>query len=268
MIWIVILILFLAFAAYHRLPLVVWSIGLVIGIALFDYFTDYSLAVKAIVWIAALAILLPLNLKPVRRMLLSNNIYGVMKKLMPTISQTEQEALDAGDVWWEAELFSGKPDFDVVRRLPPPTLTEEEKAFIDGPVEEFCKMLDDWKITQVDYNLSEEAWQFAKDNRFFAMIIPKEYGGLDYSAYCHSQVVMKIGSRSGSAAVTVMVPNSLGPGKLLMTYGTDEQKSYYLPRLAKGGGTAVKRGLPGQPSYRPHLHLRHVSPIPRRSPYH
>jgi len=238
MIWIGLLILFLAFAAYHRLPLIVWSIGLLIGLvilmALFDFFAEYSLAAKAMVWIAALAILLPLNIKPVRRMLFSNHVYGVMKKLMPTISQTEQEALDAGDVWWEAELFSGKPDFDVVRRLPPPTLTDEEKAFIDGPVEEFCKMLNDWQITQVDYNLSEEAWQFAKDNKFFAMIIPKEYGGLDYSAYCHSQVVMKIGSRSGSAAVTVMVPNSLGPGKLLMTYGTDEQKSYYLPRLAQG----------------------------------
>jgi acyl-CoA dehydrogenase len=234
MIWVVILILYLAFAAYHRLSLLVWSIGLLVAVALFNSLAEYSMATKAIVWIAALAILLPLNIKAVRRLLFSNNVYGVMKKLMPTISQTEQEALDAGDVWWEAELFSGKPDFDVIRRLPPPTLTDEEKAFIDGPVEEFCKMLDDWQITQVDYNLTEEAWQFAKDNKFFAMIIPKQYGGLDYSAYCHSQVVMKIGTRSGSAAVTVMVPNSLGPGKLLMTYGTEEQKSYYLPRLAQG----------------------------------
>ncbi|NOQ90349.1 MAG: acyl-CoA dehydrogenase, partial [Gammaproteobacteria bacterium] len=151
-----------------------------------------------------------------------------------TISQTEQEALDAGDVWWEAELFSGKPDFNFIKNLPKPELNDEEQAFIDGPVEEFCKMLDDWQITHVDYDLSAEAWQFAKDNGFFSLIIPKQYGGLDYSAYCHSQVVMKIGSRSGSAGVTVMVPNSLGPGKLLMTYGTKEQKDYYLPRLAKG----------------------------------
>jgi len=141
---------------------------------------------------------------------------------------------DDGDVWWEAELFSGKPDFSFLKDLPKPMLTDEEQAFIDGPVEEFCGMLDDWKITQEDYDLSPEAWQFAKDNGFFALIIPKQYGGLDYSAYCHSQVVMKIGSRSGSAGVTVMVPNSLGPGKLLMTYGTEEQKDYYLPRLAKG----------------------------------
>jgi acyl-CoA dehydrogenase len=122
----------------------------------------------------------------------------------------------------------------MVRDLPKPQLTEEEQAFIDGPVEQLCEMLDDWKITQEDYDLSPEVWQFIRDNGFFSMIIPKEYGGLEYSALCHSEVVMKIGSRSGSAAVTVMVPNSLGPGKLLMTYGTKEQKDYYLPRLAKG----------------------------------
>lgn len=157
-----------------------------------------------------------------------------MKKVMPNISQTEQEALDAGDVWWEAELFSGNPNFDVIRDLPKPTLSEAENAFLEGPVEQFCEMLDDWKITQKDFDLTPEAWQFAKDKGFFAMIIPKQYGGLEFSAYAHSQVVMKIGSRSGSAAVTVMVPNSLGPAKLLMTYGTEEQKNYYLPRLAKG----------------------------------
>ncbi|MDT8282628.1 MAG: acyl-CoA dehydrogenase, partial [Gammaproteobacteria bacterium] len=139
-----------------------------------------------------------------------------------------------GDVWWEAELFSGKPDFNFIKNLPKPELTAEEQAFLDGPVEQFCKLLDDWQITHVDYDLTPQAWQFAKDNGFFSLIIPKRYGGLDYSAYCHSQVVMKIGSRSGSAGVTVMVPNSLGPGKLLMTYGTQEQKDYYLPRLAKG----------------------------------
>jgi acyl-CoA dehydrogenase len=165
---------------------------------------------------------------------MSSPIYKLMAGIMPTISQTEQEALDAGDVWWEAELFSGKPNFDVVRQLPPPRLTEEEQAFIDGPVEQLCGMLDDWKITHEDYDLNPETWQFIKDNKFFAMIIPKEYGGLEYSNLCHSEVVLKIGSRCGSAAVTVMVPNSLGPGKLLMTYGTQEQKDYYLPRLANG----------------------------------
>ncbi|MBT8133488.1 MAG: acyl-CoA dehydrogenase family protein, partial [Gammaproteobacteria bacterium] len=221
-------------SAYLRLPLLQWSTLLAAGLVAFTVFSDASTAQLSLAWIIYAAIIIPLNVKSIRRNLFSRSIYSVMKKIMPTISQTEQEALDAGDVWWEAELFSGKPDFNFLQALPKPELTEEEQAFIDGPVEEFCKMLDDWQITHVDYDLTPEAWQFAKDNGFFSLIIPKQYGGLDYSAYCHSQVVMKIGSRSGSAGVTVMVPNSLGPGKLLMTYGTEEQKDYYLPRLAKG----------------------------------
>ena len=221
-------------SAYFRLPLLVWSILLGAGLAFIQVYTDVSFAHNALLWIIVAALVIPLNVKKLRRNLFSKAVYKVMKKIMPTISQTEQEALDAGDVWWEAELFSGKPDFNFIKKLPKPTLTDEEQAFLDGPVEEFCKMLDDWQITHIDYDLSPEAWQFAKDNGFFSLIIPKQYGGLDYSAYCHSQIIIKIGSRSGSAGVTVMVPNSLGPGKLLMTYGTEEQKDYYLPRLAKG----------------------------------
>ncbi len=234
MIWIGLLIFILLISAYLRLPLLLWSLLSGFALISFHLFSDADISQKTLIWIIYLAIVLPLNLKPIRRNLFSKHIYKVMKKIMPTISQTEQEALDAGDVWWEAELFSGKPDFSFIQKLPEAALTDEEQAFLDGPVEEFCKMLDDWQITHVDYDLTAEAWQFAKDNGFFSLIIPQQYGGLDYSAYCHSQVVMKIGSRSGSAAVTVMVPNSLGPGKLLMTYGTEEQKDYYLPRLAKG----------------------------------
>ncbi len=234
MIWVGLLIFILFIAAYMRLPLLVWSLTLVAGMLTLHIFSDFDPSSKYLLWIVLGVILIPLNFKPLRLNLFSRTIYKVMKKLMPTISQTEQEALDAGDVWWEAELFSGKPDFSFLKDLPKPVLTNEEQAFIDGPIEEFCDMLDDWQITHEDYDLSPEAWQFAKDNGFFSLIIPKQYGGLDYSAYCHSQVVMKIGSRSGSAGVTVMVPNSLGPGKLLMTYGTEEQKNYYLPRLAKG----------------------------------
>jgi acyl-CoA dehydrogenase len=234
MIWTGILISIILVSAYLRLPLLLWSLLLGAGLVGFNLFSDAALAHKTLLWIIYAAVIIPLNFKPVRRNIFSRVIYTAMKKIMPTISQTEQEALDAGDVWWEAELFSGKPDFNFIKNLPKPELTEEEQAFIDGPVEEFCNMLDDWQITHVDYDLTPEAWQFAKDNGFFALIIPKQYGGLDYSAYCHSQVVMKIGSRSGSAGVTIMVPNSLGPGKLLMTYGTQEQKDYYLPRLAKG----------------------------------
>ncbi|MCG6937041.1 MAG: acyl-CoA dehydrogenase [Gammaproteobacteria bacterium] len=234
MMWSGLFILIILVSAYFRLPLLVWSLLLAASLVAFSVLADVDTSWKYIMWILFAAVVIPVNLKPLRLNLFSRAIYRAMKKIMPTISQTEQEALDAGDVWWEAELFSGKPDFSQIQKLPAATLTAEEQAFLDGPVEEFCNMLDDWRITHVDYDLSAEAWQFARDNGFFSLIIPKEYGGLDYSAYCHSQVVMKIGSRSGSAAVTVMVPNSLGPGKLLMTYGTKEQKEYYLPRLAKG----------------------------------
>ena len=223
MMWIGLVISVILVSAYLRLPLILWSLLLAVGLAGYQLFTEADASQMSLLWIVYAAIILPLNLKPVRRNLISRGIYTAMKKIMPTISQTEQEALDAGDVWWEAELFSGKPDLGFLQNLPKPELSDEEQAFLDGPVEEFCKMLDDWQITHVDYDLTPEAWQFAKDNGFFSLIIPKQYGGLDYSAYCHSQVVMKIGSRSGSAGVTVMVPNSLGPGKLLMTYGTDEQ---------------------------------------------
>jgi len=232
--WISSFILILAVAAYFRAPLVLWSVVLGIAVALFHFFSDAGQTTLTLVWALYLVLVIPLNIRGLRRRLLGAPIYKAMAGIMPTISQTEQEALSAGDVWWEAELFSGKPDFDVVRQLPPSKLTEEEQAFLDGPVEQLCEMVDDWKITHEDFDLSPETWQFMKDNKFFAMIIPKEYGGLEYSNLCHSEVVMKLGSRCGSAAITVMVPNSLGPGKLLMIYGTKEQKDYYLPRLANG----------------------------------
>ena len=234
MLWLTLLLVIILLAAYFRLPLFTWSALLAGALVVIQLFSGFTTTSMLLLWLLFAIVVVPLNILPLRRRLISQGVYRIMKKLMPTISQTEQEALDAGDVWWEAELFSGKPDFSMIQNLPAPELSEEEKAFLDGPVEEFCGMLDDWQITQVDYDLPDEVWQFAKDNGFFAMIIPKQYGGLDYSAYCHSEVVLKIGSRSGSAAVTVMVPNSLGPGKLLMTYGTQEQKDYYLPRLAKG----------------------------------
>ncbi|WP_231867683.1 acyl-CoA dehydrogenase [Snodgrassella sp. CFCC 13594] len=150
------------------------------------------------------------------------------------MSDTEQAAINAGTVWWDGELFSGKPNFSKLLNYPDPTLNETEQAFIDGPVEELCAMLDDWDITHNRKDLPPEAWQFIKDHGFLGMIIKKQYGGLDFSNYAHAKVVMKIGTRCGSAAVTVMVPNSLGPGELLQHYGTEAQKDYYLPRLAKG----------------------------------
>ena len=153
---------------------------------------------------------------------------------MPSLSETEVEALDAGDIWWDAELFSGNPDWSKLSSLEPPKLSEKEKAFLDGPVEELCSMLDEWQINNELNDLPEEVWAFLREKRFFSMIIPEKYGGLDFSAYANSEVVRKIASRSLVCSVTVMVPNSLGPGELLMEFGTKDQQDYRLPRLAKG----------------------------------
>ncbi|MGH8711919.1 MAG: acyl-CoA dehydrogenase, partial [Burkholderiales bacterium] len=155
-------------------------------------------------------------------------------KVLPQVSQTEREALDAGTVWWDGDLFSGKPDWRKLLAVPKPQLTPEEQAFLDGPVEQLCAMLDEWRITHELYDLPPEVWQFIKDQGFLGMIIPKQYGGKGFSALAHSAVVTKLASRSGTATVSVMVPNSLGPAELLLHYGTEEQKSHYLPRLARG----------------------------------
>jgi len=169
-----------------------------------------------------------------RQRWISKPLLELFRRVSPSMSQTEREALDAGSVWWDGELFSGRPRWKKLRNLPAPILSAEEQAFLDGPVEKLCQMLDDWDITNQRYDLSEQAWKFIKDNGFLSLIIPKQYGGLDYSNLAHSSIVMKIATRSITAAVTVMVPNSLGPAKLLLEYGTDEQKDYYLPRLARG----------------------------------
>lgn len=150
------------------------------------------------------------------------------------MSQTEQEALSAGSVWWDREIFSGNPDWNKLYSLPHSALSAEEQAFLDGPVQELCEMLNDWDITNERNDLPPEVWSFIKDNGFLSMIIPKAYGGLEFSALAHSEVVMKVATRSITAAVTIMVPNSLGPGKLLLHYGTQEQKDHFLPRLATG----------------------------------
>src|SRR5579871_4655655 len=169
-----------------------------------------------------------------RREWLSAPIYRLARRVLPSLSATEREAIEAGDVWWDADLFSGNPDWAKLLATPPATLTAEEQAFLEGPVEELCGMLDDWKITWELRDLPPEVWDFLKIHRFFAMIIPKSYGGLGFSAYAHSEVIRKLSTRSITAAVTAMVPNSLGPGELLMQFGTKAQQDYWLPRLADG----------------------------------
>ena len=169
-----------------------------------------------------------------RRNIISATILKIFRKILPQISATEQEAINAGTVWWDGDLFSGRPDWRKLLAFPKPSLNAAEQAFLDNEVEQLCAMLDDWDITHRRADLPPEVWQFIKDKGFFGMIIPKRYGGLEFSAQAHSAVVCKIASRSGTAAVTVMVPNSLGPAELLLHYGTDEQKEKYLHRLATG----------------------------------
>ncbi|NYT76225.1 acyl-CoA dehydrogenase [Alcaligenaceae bacterium] len=175
-----------------------------------------------------------MNWRAWRRRWLTEPLYRMGRKAMPSLSATEQEAIDAGDVWWDAQLFSGKPDWDALLDLPPVTLTADEQAFIDGPLAQLCSMLNDWQISWKDADLPPDVWAFMKQQGFFGMIIPKEYDGLGFSPYAHSEVVRQLSVRSVTAGVTVMVPNSLGPGELLMQFGTPEQRSYWLPRLARG----------------------------------
>jgi acyl-CoA dehydrogenase len=170
----------------------------------------------------------------IRKNWITKPIHRWAKKALPQLSETESEALNAGEVWWEADLFSGNPDFSKLHGAKEPILTDEERAFIEGPCEELCGMIDDWTINHKDADLPVEVWDFLRENKFFGMIIDKEHGGLGFSAFAHSEVVRYISTRSVAAAVTVMVPNSLGPGELLHQFGTDEQKDHWLPRLADG----------------------------------
>jgi acyl-CoA dehydrogenase len=187
-----------------------------------------------LLWVMFSAVFIMLNIPAIRQQHFSSMVFRAMKRMLPQMSQTERDALEAGNTWWEAELFSGNPDWKVLLDLPAPKLSAEEQAFLDGPVETLCSMLDDWDITHNRFDLPVEVWDYIKRNKFCGMIIPKRYGGLEFGEYAHSEVVMKISSRSSTAAVTVMVPNSLGPAKLLLAYGTEQQKNHYLPRLATG----------------------------------
>ena len=212
------------------------NLALVTGLFLlvFSLADGFNLFWGLVFWTGYLLPTVLLGFPQLRMSLLSRPLLQRIRKVLPPMSDTEREAIEAGSVWWEAELFRGAPDWKQLQTYKMPTLREDEKAFIDGPVEKLCEMIDDWDITHRRMDLPPELWEFLKQHRFFGMIIPKRYGGLEFSAHGHSNVVTKIASRSISAGVTVMVPNSLGPAELLLHYGTEEQKDYYLPRLADG----------------------------------
>jgi len=215
---------------YHQVNLLLSSLILVAWTGALAGLAIWS------VWalLPVVIILLPLVVTPLRKSLISGPVFQGFRKALPTMSRTEKEAIDAGTTWWEGHLFRGKPDWETLHNYPQPQLTAEEQAFIDGPVEEACRMANDFEITHELADLPPELWAYLKKHRFFAMIIKKEYGGLEFSAYAQAKVLQKLSGVSGILAITVGVPNSLGPGELLQHYGTEEQKNHYLPRLARG----------------------------------
>ena len=220
--------------AYHRANALAWSVALAAGAACLALFTPAPAWLVAAAFIAVALFAAFSVVKPLRRAAVSGPLFGVFKKVLPAMSDTEREALEAGSVWWDADLFSGNPDWKKLLAYPAPKLTAEEQAFMDGPVEELCGMLEEWDINHERMDLPPAVWKYMRDKGFLGIIIPKSQGGLGFSAFAHSEIVTKIATRSGAAAVTVMVPNSLGPAELLMHYGTDAQKNHFLPRLAKG----------------------------------
>ncbi len=228
--WVLMAISLCGFMAYNRASLKIFTVAfaflMTIGSVL-DVVSFFG-------WFLFIIVMLPLNVEKIRKNYISAPILAVFKKIMPEMSTTEQEALDAGTTWFEADLFRGNPDWKKLHNYPQPRLSAEEQAFLDGPVEELCSMCDDWVTTHVLADLEPKVWDYMKDNKFFAMIIKKEYGGLEFSAYAQSRVLQKLSSVSAVLSSTVGVPNSLGPGELLQHYGTKEQKDHYLPRLVTG----------------------------------
>lgn len=220
----------LGITLYHRMSLVK-SVSLLTAAMLVLTITGSVGVIGWALYVLAIAVF---AVSGIRQSLISRKALALFKTVLPAMSQTEKEALDAGTVWWEAELFKGKPGWEKLHAIQAPKLSAEEQAFLDGPVNEVCAMVSDFQVTHELADLPPEVWQYLKDNKFFAMIIKKKYGGLEFSAYAQSLVLQKLTGVSGVLSSTVGVPNSLGPGELLQHYGTEEQKNYYLPRLAEG----------------------------------
>ena len=234
LLWTLIILTIFIILAYHQAALSIWAISTGLLLVFFTRFSHATFFTASVAWTLSLCIFIFLYSAVLRRRLLTGKIFQLYCRLMPAMSHTEHEALLAGTVAWEGDLFSAKPHWEKLLRTPQPELTAEEKAFLAGPVEQLCAMLDDWDITHHRLDLPTEVWEFIKTQGFWGLIIPKEYGGKAFSVYAHSQVLAKLSGRSYTAAITVSVPNSLGPAELLLHYGTPEQKNYYLPRLARG----------------------------------
>jgi acyl-CoA dehydrogenase len=231
--WILLFVGGLLYLAYHRITLGAATLAIGAALGAYSMFGSGPMPWLVVLWVA-FGVLALLNVSAFRMRYLTKPFLVVYRRMLPAMSDTEREALEAGTVWWDGEIFTGRPDWSKLLSAKPPRLSAEEQAFIDGPCEELCRMLDEWDITHRRADLPPHVWDFLKKKGFFAMIIPKKYGGLEFSAYAHSCVLVKLASKSATASSTVAVPNSLGPAELLLHYGTEAQKDHYLPRLARG----------------------------------
>lgn len=230
LIWFTLVLAVVGFCAYKRMNLQTSLVSVAAALALATIVGSLGF----VSWLLFAVVAIPLAYEPIRKDIISKKLLAFYKKVSPEMSQTEQEAIDAGTVWWDGELFSGKPNWQKLHGIAQPKLTAEEQAFLDGPCETVCTMVNEWQINHVDADLPDDVWEYLKEHKFFAMIIEKKYGGLAFSAYAQSRVLQKLAGVSAVLSSTVGVPNSLGPGELLQHYGTQEQQDYYLPRLAAG----------------------------------
>ncbi len=230
--WLIVILSVCLTLAYRRVDLKISTVF--VGAVVVAYSVLGESAFWAVVLWVAFAPLAALNVESLRREYLTQPLLDIFRTMVPSLSRTERDALESGSVWWEGELFSGIPDWSKLTQLPAPKLTDDEQAFLDGPTEALCRMLDDWEVTHELLDMPEKVWAYIKQERFFAMIIPAEYGGLGFSPLANSMILTKIASRNTTAASTIGVPNSLGPAELLLHYGTDEQKQRWLPGLASG----------------------------------
>jgi acyl-CoA dehydrogenase len=233
-IWLLALLICVGTLSIKKASRSVWTVGMGTFLVLLTFLSGWHFGVLLLTWALVAVCFTPFYFPSLRYQFISKPILKFYRNVMPSMSRTEREALAAGTVGWEGELFQGNPNWSNLLKIPVPTLTTEEAEFLAGPVEILCSMIDDWDITHNRADLPETIWQFLKENGFFGLIIPKSYGGKEFSAYAHSQILVKVYSKSATVGTTIAVPNSLGPAELLLHYGTIAQKSFYLPRLATG----------------------------------
>lgn len=230
--WFLVFLVGLFTLSYQRASLIVWTIAIAVWLLLLTFLSNAGTAWLTTLWVIFGIIFIPLNIYPFRRVLFTKKIFSIYRKMMPKMSETEKEALAAGTVGWTADLFSGMPNWKKFHESPLVKMSEEEQSFLDNEVETLCSMIDNWKISR-SMQIPDEIWDYVKKEGFLGMIIPKKYGGKQFSAMAHSAVIVKVSAVSVAVSTIISVPNSLGPAELLLRYGTEEQKDYYLPRLAK-----------------------------------